>query len=107
MAFKNASRVFLNGLFWLIECLRNISNRIFVPGGEGGEGGRGRGVRWEGEGEGEGPETGMEDLSIKTRSQKIFQRQRIKLRGERANDSLVGTPLLIYPAPAGFIYMYS
>lgn len=32
VAFKNASRVFRNGLFWFIGCLRNISNRIFVPG---------------------------------------------------------------------------
>lgn len=30
VAFKNASRVFLNGLFWFIGCLRNVSNRLYV-----------------------------------------------------------------------------
>lgn len=68
VAFKNASRVFLNGLFWLIECFRNISNRIFVPGGQGGSlGGGGRGAR---------DRDGR--FEYKNEVSKIFQRQRIK-----------------------------
>lgn len=56
--FKNASKVFGNGLFRFIGCLRDVSNRLFVPGG-------GVGWGWRRGEEGGRPKTGMENLSTK------------------------------------------
>lgn len=50
--FKNASKVFGNGLFRFIGCLRDVSNLLFVPGA---------GVGWERGEEGGMPKTGTEN----------------------------------------------
>lgn len=88
VAFKNASRVFRNGLFWFIGCLRNVFKSSFCSMWWWG---------WE-------PETGMEDLSTK----RGLQFSTVKGLNKEKRDptmALLAHPLLVRPADYLYVFL--